>query len=88
MKNYGINIEKDEIFNDECFTYEMTGNAPNNMTKSDFSSILSEKISNSKHISLTKETKCLITDSLSSKSSKMNKARKYGIAIKLYTDFL
>lgn len=69
-------------------TYELTGSPTdyNYSTKSDFI-----KFANSigfKHSKIEKNTKYLITDSLESNSSKMQKALKLGIEIITYTDFI
>ena len=56
-------------------TFEMTGNVPKELnfkTKKDYAKYINS-ISSNTHSKLTKETKYLITDDLSSDTSKMKK---------------
>lgn len=76
------NLEQDSEQNFEA-TYEMTG-SPKDFgfkTKSEFQ----KKIPNWKHQKLDSKTTYLITDDLSSTSSKMNKAIKLGVQIITYS---
>ena len=87
LKNYGIRTLKPVDVTDETVTFEMSGNPPS-MTKQQFTEKLKEEYPNSIHTSLTKETKYLFVDSLSSNTSKVIKARKYNIPIYTYIDIL
>lgn len=87
MNSYGIKIIKPIEINEETITYEMTGD-PTDMTKSKFKEKFAELYPNALHTSLTKNTKYLFTNDLSSNTSKMNKARKYNITIVSYDDAL
>lgn len=81
---YGINIIAPSDKNtDNLPTFEMTGNPPSG-TKEDYIKRLDGK---AVHTALTKKTDYLVTDSLNSNSSKMQKARKYGTKIVLYGQF-
>lgn len=88
LNNMGYTLTR-QSDNSSCLIIEMTGNAPG-MTKDQYINCLNSKspVIKYKQGSLTKNTHCLITDSLSSNSSKMNKARKYNIPIYTYEDFL
>ena len=87
LKSYGIQTLKPVDVTDETVTFEMSGNPPA-MTKQQFTEKLKEQYPNSIHTSLTKETKYLFVDSLSSNTSKVIKARKYNILIYTYMDIL
>ncbi len=87
LKSYGIQTLKPVDVTDETITFEMSGNPPS-MTKQQFTEKLKEQYPNSIHTSLTKETKYLFVDSLSSNTSKVIKARKYNIPIYTYMDIL
>lgn len=87
LKSYGIQTLKPVDVTDETVTFEMSGNPPS-MTKQQFTEKLKEQYPNSIHTSLTKETKYLFVDSLSSNTSKVIKARKYNIPIYTYMDIL
>lgn len=96
LKTYGVKIILDSE-NDECITFEMTGNPPG-MTKDEFVALVvkkqqeiykgNPKFSHCKHTSLTKTTTFLVTDKMISNSSKMQKARKYNINIVTYNQIL
>jgi len=70
----------------EVKTFEMTGSPKLHgwKTKNDFVSSLSNEV---EHTKLTKDTDYLITDNLSSNTSKMKKAKKYGVEIIEYHTF-
>jgi len=82
LKNKGINILNPFI--DDKITVEMTGNVNYGgyKTKADFIQDF-----NATHTKLDKTTNYLITDSYSSSSSKMTKAKKLGVEIITYEDF-
>lgn len=82
LKSFGIRIVKD-FDNENMLTYEMTGEPPR-MRKEDFEKLLHDLIPNARHTTLTKQTNFLITNDLSSNTSKMNKARKYNVQIITY----
>ena len=87
LKSYGVKVIKPIVINDDVITYEMTGNPPN-ISKVEFKNLVKKKYPNAIHTTLTKNTKYLITNDINSNTSKMNKARKYNIKIKTYTDVL
>lgn len=87
LKEFGISVIKPVEINDDTITFEMTG-SPSNMTKKEFVEKMKLKFPNSAHTTLNKNTTYLFVDSMSSASSKMNKARKYGIKIMTYDDIL
>lgn len=62
--------------------------APNGMTKQNFEKRFKVLYPNAVHTSLTKDTKLLIVDSLSSNTSKMLKARKWNIPQVTYQNAL
>ena len=72
---------------EDRFSFEMSGD-PGGMTKAQFIAKLQEANPNCVHSSLTKTTKYLFVDSLSSNTSKMNKARKYNVEIMTYEEAL
>lgn len=77
--------EDDKAMSGE-FTYEMTG-SPKEFgfaKKSDFTAFAASK--GFTHTKLSKDTDYLVTDDMGSSSSKMAKARKYGVKIILYSD--
>jgi len=77
------NVNSDEI----AGIYELTG-SPKEFgfkTKADFQKLMKEK--GFIHGKLNADAKYLITDDLESSSSKMKKAEKLGVEIKLYSDF-
>jgi NAD-dependent DNA ligase len=84
LKGYGVKVIKPIEINDESLTFEMSGNPPKGMTKLDFEKELKSTYPNSVHTTLTKNTKYLFVDDLSSGSSKLNKARSYNIKIVTY----
>lgn len=68
-------------------TFEMSGEPnPHRQTKKDF--YLSIKKFGYEHTSLTKETKLLVVDDLTSTTGKMQKAKKYGTTVKTYKQLL
>lgn len=80
--------EEEEKISDDAIFYVMTG-SPKEFgfkTKSEFSNSLPKNFIEQK--GMNSETHYLITDDLSSKSSKMKKAEKLGIKVILYTDSL
>jgi DNA ligase (NAD+) len=87
LESLGVIVEKpkDDMNNDITYIV-MTGSpSPFNKTKAEFIS----RFSNVKETSLN-DPKCkyLITDSYTSSSGKMNVAKKKGISIKTYEDFI
>jgi NAD-dependent DNA ligase len=87
LKTYGVKVIKPVEINDESITFEMSGTPPG-MSKSDFERKLRERFPNAVHVPLTKETKYLFVDTISSASSKLNKARKYNLKIVTYASAL
>ena len=87
LKSFGIKVTRPIQINDNTISFEMTGNPPG-ITKSEFINKLKLRYQNSVHTTLTKETKYLFVDSLSSTSGKINKARKYNTKILTYSDAL
>jgi NAD-dependent DNA ligase len=83
LKGYGVKVIKPVEISDESLTYEMSG-APPSGTKADFERELLKLFPNSVHVPLTKTTKYLFVDSLSSGSSKLNRGRKFNIKIITY----
>lgn len=86
LKRNGIQIEetKHEIVSKDAIIYEMTG-SPKDAgfnKKEDFVSFLSKH--NYSHGKLNKDCNLLITDSMSSNSSKMSTAKKLGVEIITY----
>lgn len=83
-KNIRINYPLEVVSNG--IKIEMTGsvNIPEASTKAEFLKLFS----NVEHVKLTKDTDYLITDYLSSTSSKMKKAQKLGVKTITYFDFL
>jgi DNA ligase (NAD+) len=77
--------EPDAIPTAGVIRYEMTGEPPEG-TKKDWAAKFDEY--NAIATSLTKDTNFLVTDSMSSTSGKMAKARKYGVKIMEYQQFL
>ena len=90
LAKLGIKVLPPIEIDDSAITYEMSGDVPANIAKSkdEFSAKIKEIYPNSIHTSLTKTTKLLVVDSLSSSSSKTNKARKANIPIVTYEQFL
>lgn len=90
LHKYGVKVLKPiDTENDSIITYEMTGTPPNNMSKQDIIKYLMRTFDNKLiHTTLTKQTKLLLTNDVNSNSSKINKARKYGIKIVTYADVL
>lgn len=84
---HGIKVIAPIEINEDTITYEMSGNPPA-MTKDEFKKKMGLKYPNSVHCALTKESKLLVVDSMDSTTSKMNKARKYNIPIKTYSEIL
>lgn len=87
LSTFGVNVIKPIEINDDVLTYEMSGK-PENMSKQQFEQQVKSLVPNAIHATLTKETKILFVDSLTSNSSKINKARKYNIKIQTYSDFI
>lgn len=87
LKQYGIKVIKPIEVSEDSFSFEMSGD-PGGMTKAQFIAKLQEANPNCVHSSLTKTTKYLFVDSLSSNTSKMNKARKYNVEIMTYEEAL
>lgn len=87
LHSFGIKVTRPIKINDETISFEMTG-SPSNITKQEFVSKLKKQYPNSVHTTLTKDTKYLICDSLTSSSGKLNKARKYNTKIVTYDDAL
>lgn len=85
LTEYGIKVLKPIMVSEDQFTYEMSG-SPIGMTKKQFEGLVKAKYPNAQHTTLTKDTKVLFVDSLKSNSSKVLKARKYNIQIKLYSE--
>lgn len=89
FENSGVKVTRPikEVI-DQSKTFEMTG-SPKDFgfpVKSEFLKVAAA--AGFKHTKLEKGTRYLITDSIDSDSSKMQKARKLGIAIITYGDFL
>lgn len=89
LRLYGVQVIKPIMISDDTINYEMTGNPPKSLcsNKSEFVKLMENKYPNSNHTTLTKNTTILFTDDLNSNSSKMNKARKYNVKIKLYQEY-
>lgn len=87
LKTYGIATIKPIEINEDSITYEMSGN-PVGMTKQQFEVKLKEQFPNAIHTSITKDTKILFVDTLTSNTSKALKARKYNIKMVQYQDAL
>lgn len=87
LTSYGIRVLKPVEINEDTIDFEMTG-SPENMSKDEFIKQFKQSHPNSVHTTLTKTTKYLFVDSVTSTSSKANKARKYNIKIVTYKDAL
>ena len=87
LKSYGVKVIKPISADSESITFEMTNNPPN-MTKGEFKKIIASKYPNALHTTLTKNTKFLICDNVSGTTSKLNKARRYNVEIRTYSDIL
>jgi DNA ligase (NAD+) len=83
LVTYGVRVVRPIKIDDSSLTFEMTGTPPG-MTKGEFAAKLKQQYPNSVHVSLTKDTKVLFVDTLSSNSSKLNRARKYNLRILTY----
>jgi len=88
LRNLGISVIEPVEMSDDAISFEMTGEPGNGITKDKFTALFKEKFPNSFHTTLTKETKYLFCDDLSSNTGKVNKARKYNIKIVLYSEAL
>lgn len=88
LKSFGVNVIKPIDINEDSITFEMTGNPQKGMTKNQFIEEVKKRYPNSVHVTLTKDTKFLVCDSLESTSSKLNKARKYNTTIITYNQVL
>lgn len=88
LRSYGVNVIKPIEINDDTITYEMTGTPPDGLTKKEVTDEIKKYFVNSAHTTLTKNTTYLIVDSLTSSSSKANKARKYNVKLVLYSDII
>lgn len=88
LEKRGSNVSvKENKKTEGLITFEMTGEpGPHRQTKKDF--YLSIKKFGYEHTSLTKDTKLLVTDDLSSTTGKMQKAKKYGTLVKTYKQVL
>lgn len=88
LSGFGVKVIKPVEINEDTITFEMTGTPPDGMTKKEFIDRFKVKYPNSTNTTLNKNTKYLFVDSLTSTSSKMNKARKYSISIYTYEQAL
>jgi NAD-dependent DNA ligase len=88
LVSYGVGVTKPLIVTSETITFEMTGSAPNKMSKTDFKDKLATMYQGTLHTTLNKDTKVLFVDSYSTNSGKMNKARKNNVKIISYEDVL
>jgi NAD-dependent DNA ligase len=88
LKSRGSNVTvASEKKTEGLITFEMTGEPkPFRLTKKDF--YLSIKHLGYEHTSLTKDTKMLVTDDMSSTTGKMTKAKKFGTVVKTYEQVL
>lgn len=88
LKNRGSNVTVAvEKKTEGLITFEMTGDsAPFRSTKKDF--YLSIKHLGYEHTTLTKDTKLLVTNDVSSTTGKMAKAKKFGTIVKTYEQVL
>lgn len=88
LSTRGIELQtKEKSTTENLITLEMTGSpAPFRATKGDF--LMSIKKFGYEHTSLTKETKLLVTDDLTSTTGKMAKAKKFGTTVKTYEQLL
>jgi DNA ligase (NAD+) len=87
LKIHNIKILAPIEISDETITFEMSGE-PKGMTKAQFVKELNKKYPNAVHTTLTKNTKYLFCDDVTSNSSKCNKSRKYNIKMLTYSDAL
>lgn len=87
LKLHGIAVVKPVEINEETITFEMSG-SPTGMSKQDFEQKFKTMFPNAIHTSLTKETKLLVVDTLTSNTSKALKARKFNIQMCTYQDIL
>lgn len=87
LSNRGVEVKNKQISTENLITLEMTGSPmPFRTTKGDF--LMSIKKFGYEHTSLTKDTKLLVTDDLSSTTGKMAKAKKFGTIVKTYEQLL
>lgn len=88
LKGYGVNVLKPIEISEETLTFEMSNPPKSGITKEQFVAKLKERYPNAVHTTLTKTTKYLFCDDVSSNSGKINKARKYNVTIIQYEDAL
>lgn len=85
-KGIKVKFPVEEVIDTNVIKVEMTGsvNIDGIKTKAEFLNLCTNVV----HTKLNKETDYLITDDLSSSSSKMKKAEKLGVKVITYSDFL
>lgn len=95
LKLHGVRVLPPVEITDDVITFEMSVDPGTQiiidgvvLTKQDFVKKLKEKYPNSLHTALTKTTNYLFTNSLTSNTGKINKARKYNVDILTYQDAL
>jgi len=87
LLNQNIQVVKPEPPKQGIITFEMTGDCTTHGSKSEFKLEL-EQTGKFMHSSLGKETNYLVTNTLVSNTSKMQKATKFGVKIVTYEDML
>ena len=85
--NQNIQVIKPEPPKKGIITFEMTGDCTTHGSKGEFKLLL-EQTGKFLHASLTKDTSYLVTNTLASNTSKMQKANKLNVKIVTYEDML
>lgn len=86
LQNNNVTVVFPQAIGSDIITFEMTGENPDGRPKGVYKNSI-EQTGKARHTSLKKGTHYLITDSLSSNSGKMQKAKKLGIKIVTYSEF-
>jgi NAD-dependent DNA ligase len=93
LKEYGVQVLKPVMINDDAITYEMTLDEGENiiidgkkLSKEQFKKIFAESHPNAVHCNLTKTSKYLFVGNKNSTTSKANKARKYNVKMITYEE--
>ena len=87
LLNNNVNVIKPEPPKAGLLTFEMTGDSSTHASKGEFKREV-EATGKALHVSLNKDTMYLVTASLASMTTKMQKAEKNGTKIVTYEDFL